>query len=353
METKRANKWINALVPVIAVILGLLVGAVIMVISGYNPFEAYGSIFQMVFLNPYYAGETIVTMIPLILSGLSVAFAFRTGLFNIGVEGQLLVGWLASVAFAIHFADWPKLVLIPLCLLVAALAGGLWGLIPGLLKARFYVHEVITTIMMNYIALYSTNAIIRQFLYADGERTPLIPDSASLSSNFLSNITGGSRLHWGILVALLGAVIMWFLLWRTTLGYELRAIGFNPDASRYAGMNVARNMITSFAIAGGFAGVAGAMLGLGTYHYMSINASFTGIGFDGIAVALLGVNTVPGVVIGAALFAALETGEVSMQSLGIPNDLVEIIIALIIFFVASHYMIRWTLDRFKKGGAAR
>lgn len=353
MRTLLSNKRLsNALIPIIAVLLGLIVGAVIMLISGYNPWQAYVSIFNMVFLNPYYFGETVVTMIPLILSGLAVAFAFRTGLFNIGVEGQLLVGWLAAVATAVGFDGLPKVLLIPLCIIAAAVAGGVWGLIPGFLKARFYVHEVITTIMLNYIALHTTNAIIRKYLYVSGEHTPEIPKSASLSSAFLSQLTGGSRLHWGIVIAMIGAVLMWFLLWRTTKGFELRAVGFNPDASKYAGINVKRNMVIAFAISGAFAGVAGAMLGLGTYHFMTINQDFTGIGFDGIAVALLGVNTSFGVVIGAALFAALETGGISMQSMGLPNDLVEIIMALIIFFVASNYIIRWAIERLKKGGAA-
>ncbi len=346
----KSNKLSNALIPVISVLLGLIAGAVIMVISGYNPASAYLSIFQMVFMDPYYAGETFVTMIPLILSGLSVAFAFRTGLFNIGVEGQLLVGWLASVAAALAVPDLPKILAIPFCILVAAVAGGLWGFIPGLLKARFHVHEVITTIMMNYIALHMTNAIIRNFLFAKGEHTPVIPDNASLSSQFLTDLTTGSRLHWGIIVSLIGAFVMWFLLWRTTKGFELRAVGYNPDASRYAGMNVNRNIIISLVIAGAFAGAAGSTLGLGTYHFMTINGDFTGIGFDGIAVALLGLNTSFGVVLAAYLFAALETGGISMQSLGIPNDLVQVIIALIIFFVASSYIIKWAMARLKKGG---
>ncbi|GGE44734.1 ABC transporter permease [Pullulanibacillus camelliae] len=352
MNTKRLS---GAMVPVISVLLGLIAGAIIMLISGYNPLQAYGDIFQMVFLTPYYSGETVVTIIPLILSGLSVAFAFRAGLFNIGVEGQLLVGWLASVATALLLpAGLPKVIMIPACIIAAIIGGGIWGFIPGLLKARFKVHEVITTIMMNYIALHTTNAIIRKYFYAEGERTPNIPDSASLSSQFLYNLTAGSRMHWGIIVALIGAVVMWFILWRTSKGYELRAVGFNPDASLYAGMNVNRNMVLSFFISGAFAGVAGAMLGLGTYHYMTINQDFTGIGFDGIAVALLGLNSSFGVILGSILFAALETGEIGMQSLGIPNDLVQVIIALIIFFVASNYIIRWTRDRLKKkGGGAK
>lgn len=351
MRTFSRARLYGALIPVIAVLLGLIAGAVIMLITGYNPILAYTSIFQSIFTQPYYGGETIRAMIPLVLSGLAVASAFRTGLFNIGVEGQLLVGWFASVAFGIGFGDLPRIILVPLCIIAAIVAGGIWGFIPGFLKAYFKVHEVITTIMMNYIALYFTNYLIRTFLYTDGERTPTIPHSASLSSQWLVNITQGSRLHWGFVVAILGAILLWFILWKTTKGYELRSVGFNPNASQYAGMNVNRNIILSMVISGAFAGVAGAMEGMGTYQYMTINSDFIGIGFDGIAVALLGLNTSIGVILGAALFACLKIGSISMQSVaGVPTDLVKIIIALIIFFVASSYVIRLILARFKKGG---
>ncbi|CAM3117627.1 ABC transporter permease [Sporolactobacillus spathodeae] len=339
--------WMTLLIPVISVILGLLCGAIIMWATGYDPLLAYSSIVQSIFLQPYYAGETIRAMIPLVLSGLAVAFAFRTGLFNIGVEGQLMAGWFASVACAIGFDSLPKFILLPLSILAGAVAGGLWGLIPGFLKARFKVHEVISTIMMNYISLYTTSYLIKTFLFTQGERTPTIPPAASLASNFLANLTQGSRLHWGFIVAILAVIAMWFILWRTTMGFELRSVGFSQDASQYAGMNVSRNIILSMTISGIFAGLAGAMEGLGTYQYMMINATFTGIGFNGIAVALLGLNTPIGVVLSGALFAGLQTGGLTMQSVaGVPIELIQIIIALIIFFVGSGYVVQWAWGRF-------
>ncbi len=344
----KAEAMSRLIVPIGAVLLGLIAGAIIMIVSGYNPLAAYGSIIHTVFFDPYYFGETIVTMVPLVLTGLAVAFAFRTGLFNIGVEGQLLVGWLAAVWVGVDLPHLPKLILVPLCILASALAGWIWGYIPGILKARFHVHEVISTIMMNYVALYVTNALIRKYVNGPDEHTPPISSHASISSTFLTNLTHGSRLNWGFVVAILAAILMWFLLWRTTKGYELRAVGFNPNASSYAGINVARNMSFAFGVSGAFAGVAGAMVGLGTYHFMTINADFTGYGFDGIAVALLGMNSSVGVIFGALLFAVLETGQVSMQSMGIPTDLVQVIVALIIFFVAANYLIRLIGGRFKK-----
>ncbi|GGB56039.1 ABC transporter permease [Fictibacillus barbaricus] len=344
------NNKMKYLVPLISVLLGLLIGGIIMLVSGYQPVEAYVALFQGIFGGSYYAGETIRQMSPLILSGLAVAFAFRTGLFNIGVEGQLLVGWLASVYVGI-FVDAPAIIHIPLAILAAGAAGALWGSVPGILKARFKVHEVITTIMMNYIALYSTNEIIRNFMLAPGERTENIKESASLASPFLQSITEYSTLHYGIIVALIAAVIMWFLLWRTTLGYELRAVGFNQHASQYAGINVSKNIVLSMAISGAFAGIAGSMEGLGTYQYMTINAAFTGVGFDGIAVALLGANSAIGVVLGAALFGGLKIGALNMQSIaGVPTELVGVVIALIIFFVACSYIVHWLMNRVNKGG---
>ncbi|RYM06662.1 ABC transporter permease [Sporolactobacillus sp. THM7-7] len=341
-------------VPLISVVLGLFFGALIMLAGGYHPILAYQSIFESVFLQPYYTGETIRTMIPLVLSGLAVAFAFRTGLFNIGVEGQLLAGWFVSVAAAILCDGWPKILLLPLSILAGAAAGAVWGLIPGFLKARFKVHEVISTIMMNYIALYTTNYLIKHYLYTEGERTPTIPDAASLASATLSHLTQGSRLHWGFIVALLAGLLMWFILWQTTRGYELRAVGFSPDAAGYAGMNVGRNILLSMTFSGMFAGLAGAMEGLGTYQYMMINPAFVGIGFSGIAVALLGMNTSLGVFLAGALFATLQTGGLTMQSeAGVPIELINIVIALIIFLVGSSYIIQLVLNRLAKRGEKR
>ena len=339
------------LIPIVSVILGLLCGAVIMLIIGYNPVLAYQSIIESIFLQPYYGGETIRAMIPLVLAGIAVAFAFRTGLFNIGVEGQLLVGWFASVACAICFGHLPKVILLPMSIIAGGAAGALWGFIPGILKARFKVHEVISTIMMNYIALYTTAYLIKNFLYTEGERTPTIPAAASLASTFLANLTQGSRLHWGFVVAIIAVFAMWFILWKTTKGYELRAVGFSPDASKYAGMKVSRNIMLSLTISGIFAGLGGAMEGLGTYQYMTINSAFTGIGFNGIAVALLGLNTPVGVVLSGALFAGLQTGGLTMQSdAGVPVELIQIIIALIIFFVGSGYVIKWAFGRLSRKG---
>ncbi|MDP4083097.1 MAG: ABC transporter permease [Bacillota bacterium] len=340
----------NILVPIIAILLGIIVGTIIMVASGYDAVAAYTALWNGAFGNIYYTGEVVRQVTPYILAGLAVAFAFRVGLFNIGVEGQFMVGWLASVWVGLAF-HLPKFIHLPLAILASIIAGALWAFIPGLLKARFRIHEVIVTIMMNYVALYVTNYIIQHVITNNADRTPSIPDSASLRSPWLASITDFSRLHWGIVLAIICCFIMWFLLEKTTRGFELRAVGFNQHAAHYAGMSVNKNIILSMVISGAFAGLAGAMEGLGTFGYVATKAAFTGVGFNGIAVALLGANTALGVFFAALLFGALEVGALNMPlAAGVPNELVDIIIALIVFFVASSYLIRWFIERISKKG---
>ncbi|OZU90262.1 branched-chain amino acid ABC transporter permease [Virgibacillus indicus] len=346
----KSNKLFTILIPIISVLLGLIAGAIIMLISGYNPILGYTALWNGAFGDAFTMGETVRRITPLLLTGLAVAFAFRTGLFNIGAEGQVIVGWLAAVWVGLAI-DAPMIIHLPLAILASLAAGALWGFIPGLLKAKLGVHEVIVTIMMNYIALYSVNEIIRNVLTEQETTTDAISPSASLASEWLQGLTYFSRMHYGILIALFAAVTMWFIIQRTTIGYELKAVGFNQHASKYAGMNVSKNIILSMVISGAFAGLAGAMEGLGTYGTISIMSGFTNLGFDGIAVALLGANNAFGVILAAILFGVLKEGAGQMPTgAGVPTELVDIIIALIIFFVASSYIIRWILLRFKKEG---
>ncbi|MGB2993697.1 MAG: ABC transporter permease [Paenisporosarcina sp.] len=348
-----SNRFVNILVPVVSVILGLLVGAVVMIVSGYDPIEGYIALWNGIFGDAYTIGETIRQITPYILAGLAVAFAFRTGLFNIGVEGQLIVGWFAAAYVGITFDDLPKMIHLPLAILAAALAGAIWGFIPGLLKAKFKVHEVIVTIMMNYIALHTSNALIRA-VSDGGDNTGSINPTASLRSEFFENLTDYSRLHYGIFIALAMVLVMWLILEKTTRGFELKAVGLNQHASEYSGMNVNKNIILAMVISGAFAGLAGAMEALGTFGYASAKGGFTGIGFDGIAVALLGANTPLGVIFGATLFGSLKYGATNMPNeAGIPEEIVSIIIAIIIFFVASGYVIRLLLERFSKKKEAK
>lgn len=347
-----SNKVVNILVPIISIILGLAVGAVVMIFSGYDPVAGYIALWNGIFGSSYSIGETIRQISPYILAGLAVAFAFRSGLFNIGVEGQLIVGWFAAAYVGMAF-ELPKIIHLPLAILAAAVAGALWGLVPGILKAKLHVHEVIVTIMMNYIALHTVNALIKT-ISDGGYKTEKIHATASLRSDFLSNLTDFSTLHYGILIALAMVGVMWFILDKTKTGYELKSVGFNEHASQYAGMNVQRNIVLSMVISGAFAGLAGAMEALGTFGNIVSRGAFTGIGFDGIAVALLGANTPLGVIFGASLFGSLKYGAGNMPNeAGVPIEIVSIVIALIIFFVASGYIIRVLLSKMKKTKEAK
>lgn len=347
-----SNRFVNILVPIISIILGLLVGAAVMWFSGYDPVVGYIALWQGIFGDMYSIGETIRQISPYILAGLAVAFAFRSGLFNIGVEGQLIVGWFAAAYVGMAF-ELPKIIHLPLALIAAALAGALWGLIPGILKATLHVHEVIVTIMMNYIALHTVNALIKA-VSDGGYKTEKIHQTASLRSDFLSNLTDFSTLHYGIFVALAMVAVMWFILEKTKTGFELKSVGFNDHASQYAGMNVKKNIILSMVVSGAFAGLGGAMEALGTFGNMVTRSAFTGIGFDGIAVALLGANTPLGIIFGASLFGSLKYGAGNMPNeAGVPVEIVSIVIALIIFFVASGYIIRVLLSKMKKKKEAK
>lgn len=335
------------IVPLISVLFGFLAGAIVMIITKINPLDGYNALVKGVLGNPRKFGEWIVTASPLILTGLAIAFGFRTGLFNIGAEGQLIVGSFAAVAAGILIKA-PTIIHLPLVLIIAALAGALWAFIPGILKAKYRIHEVVVTIMLNYTALHLVNYFIKILPGSTNTKTVDIHPTADLSSEFLSSITGGSRLHWGIIVALLGAAVFWFIIERTTFGYELRSVGFNPDASLYAGMKVNRNIVLSMMISGAFAGLAGAMISIGTFDYARVIGGFENYGFDGIAVALLGNNSGLGIVISGFLFGALKSGSASMALANVPKEIAQIIMAFIVLFAAMNYGIKRLLIKLGK-----
>lgn len=347
----------SAWIPLVAILMGLLVGAFIMLIGGFNPIEAYGALLDKVVGNPYDMGEAIREITPLILTGLSVAFAYRTGLFNIGAEGQLIMGTLGAAWVGIRF-DLPAIIHAPLAIIVGALAGGLWGALAGWLKAARGVNEVITSIMLNWIALFLSNYIIGHFLVLKGQqRSQNIEPSASITWGWLSELFGGARLHMGVILALIAPIVFYILLWKTKQGYELRAVGHNPHAAQYAGMNVNANIIKAMFIGGIFAGLAGVFEVLGVFGYQSIASASTGHGFDGIAVALLGGNHPLGVLLGAILFGSLTYGSAGMSfGADVPPEIIRVVIGLVIFFVASSTLIRWLLKpltgRKRKEGAA-
>jgi general nucleoside transport system permease protein len=288
-------------------------------------------------LGPF--SETIVSTTPLIFTGLAVALAFRVGLFNIGAEGQLFMGALLAVIVGFTLTGLPWFVHLPLAILGGFVGGALWGAIPGLLKARTGAHEVIVTIMLNFVAFNFVNwALKTEFVRREGRNDPIskiIEPSAELAP-----LVEGLRAHWGIVLALVAAVAVWWLLFRSTKGFEFRAVGFNPRAARYAGMSISWSIVLSMVIAGGLAGLAGATVLLGGSGTLSPGFS-PGYGFDGIVVALVGATRPAGVVAAAFLFGALRAGATPMQAAtGTPIDIVVVIQALVIMFIAAPALIR-------------
>ncbi|MBH5320686.1 ABC transporter permease [Paenibacillus sp. GSMTC-2017] len=337
----------SLLVPLVSILLGLIVGAIAMLAGGYNPLVAYSSLVDKIFGSPYDIGETIRAITPLIFTGLAVAFAFRTGLFNIGVEGQFIMGMTGATLVGV-LVELPWYIHGPLAVLTGALFGGLWAGIVGYLKAKRGVNEVISSIMLNWTALYLANYIVATFLLEKGQqKSRNVHESALMNIDWLIDIMDKARMHWGTVVAMLCISIFYILLWRTKQGYELRAVGHNSDAALYAGMNVNRTIVKSMFISGVFAGLGGVFEVLGVFGNQTIMASSWGYGFDGIAVALLGGNTPVGVFLAATLFGGLSYGSAGMSfGAGVPNEIVRIVIGSVIFFVAAHGIVKFIIKPF-------
>ncbi len=341
-------------VPVLAVFTALVVGAIVILISGGNPLLAYKGLWEGAFGSPKAISETLVWSTPYILAGLAVALAFRGGLFNIGAEGQLALGavaaaWVGYALPKVLNTSIPPIIHVLLAVGAGVLAGGIWGGIPGWLKARFGSHEVINTIMMNYIALLITSFLLNGPMKDPNPlnvvaRTPNIAESARIGRIFAGSpdpILNTLRVHWGTVIAFIVAFLVWWLLWKTTKGFEIRTVGMNPDAARYSGVNVGRTIILTMFLSGALAGLAGALevTALNYRHELSFSL---GYGFDAIAIALLGRTHPAGVVLAAILFGAMRNGATRMQFLTqIPVDIISVVQALILLFVAADEIIRF------------
>lgn len=295
-------------------------------------------------VNPVF--ESLVKSIPYIFAGLGMSLGFRTGLFNIGVEGQIFMGGIFSVWVGYSFTGLPAFIHIPFAFVAGALGGALWGFIPGLLKAKTGGHEVINTIMMNYVAFRLTDWLLREPMRREGSTNPLSPiieESAMLPRFFDDPI----RFHLGFFIALAVAALVYWFLFKTKWGFDLRTVGANLHAARYAGMNIVRSTIVAMSLSGALAGMAGANELLGVNHHLSQSFS-PGYGFDSIALALLGRNHPLGVVLAALLFGTLRNGATRMQAAaGIPIDIISVMQALILAFVAAPAIVR-TIFRLKE-----
>ncbi|MDF2521992.1 MAG: hypothetical protein K0R84_2620 [Clostridia bacterium] len=326
--------------PLIAILLSFIVGGIVVAVFGNDPIVAYKALFKGSLGSWSNFGETLVSVTPLILTGLSVGFAFRCGLFNIGAEGQFIIGSVAAVWIGWTFKGLPSIIHILLVLLAGTLAGGVWGGIIGWLKAKVGSNEVINSIMMNYIAMYFSNFVVMNLLNEpDKAFSFAIQDSAKLW-RFAESITvfKGSRVHFGILIALAVALFAYYLLNKTVLGYEIRAVGFNPHAAEYGGINVSKNLMLSMFISGAFAGLAGAIMVSGIQFRVNNLFGFTNYGMDGIAVALVANNHPVGIILSAFLFGVLQKGGPMMQLKGIPKEVVGIIQGIVILFVAVNFV---------------
>ena len=324
------------LIALSAVILGLIAGGVLMMAIGSNPFEGFFYLFRGGLMNMERIGNTIATAITLMLVGLSVAFAFKTGLFNIGAAGQMLIGGLCATLVA-HYVFLPRPLYLIVIIAAAFLGGALWGVIPGLLKAKFNVHEVVATIMMNWIAYWSIYYFVPAYLKGPSLETESksIAIEQTLRSPWLTKLFDGGYMNLGIFVAIAAVLVVKFVLDKTTLGFELKAVGSNRFCAEYAGIRVNRNVIISMMIAGGLAGLAGMTYYTGYSRNIQIGV-LPSMGFDGIAVALLGASNPIGVFFSGLFFGMLQSGKGFMNAMTeVPPEIADTIIATIIYFTAT------------------
>jgi ABC-type uncharacterized transport system permease subunit len=357
------------LFPVIAVLVAFVVGGVIVWVIGDNPFEVYGLLLGSALTWPDGIGYTLFYATPLIFTGLAVAVAFRCGLLNIGAEGQLYVAAFACAWVAIKLGGtvvndfsghpiaygWTSLpwyVLVPLALATAMLVGGAWGAIPGWLKARFGAHEVITTIMMNFIAVALVSYFTQYYYKAPGD--PImesVPIGAAAHiprlGEFVPGLPARLPLNVSFLLAILACALVYVFLWRTKWGYEIRATGANPSAAEYGGISVRKQIVLAMAVSGALAGMVGINEVLG-YRYRYYHEFSAGYGFTGIAVALLGRNHPVGVFLAALLFGMLIRGGIFVDAFSqhVTKDLVEVLQAIVILFVAAEALFRGPFGRF-------
>ena len=354
----------------IAIFFGFIVSAIVLSIAGYNSMDAFSELFNGIFSKPKYISNTIIKATPIILTGLSVAFAFKTGLFNIGAEGQYIIGTVAATIVGIKL-NLPAILEIPIIIMAGVIAGAIFGGIVGVLKAKFGIHEVITSIMLNWIALYFSNFIVATdvFHQPDTTSTYMINESGftTILSNWktsdagiqflsqhkwLSEVLLKTDVNVGIIIAIIMAVLISILLYKSAKGYELRSVGLNKDAAEFAGINVNRNIVQSMVIAGALSGLAGALAITGTApHKISTLAAFENYGFNGLSVALIAGISPIGCIFGGLLYGGLLYGGQSIQSaIGAPSEIINIMIGTIVFFVALTKVVPVLADRLLKRG---
>lgn len=352
----------------ISIFFGFIVASVILKITGYNPMQCMVVMFNAIFSRPKFITNVVIKSTPIILTGLSVAFAFKTGLFNIGAEGQYITATIVATIVGIIF-DLPAILQVPLVVMSGIVAGAACGALIGYLKAKFGIHEVITSIMMNWIALYLCNYVVNTEMFHQPQSNSTYPINKSgltmilydwkfsesgqevLKNNrVLNDILLKTDLNAGFLIAIIAAVAVWIVLYKTSKGYEFRAVGFNSRAAGSAGINVNRSILYSMIISGALSGLAGVLAVTGSSnHCIHTMAVFENNGFNGLAVALIAGSSPFGCIFAGLMFSGLIYAGQSLQfKTGAPSEIVNIIIGIIVFFVALTQIIPILVDRFSR-----
>jgi len=349
----------DLLFPLIAVVAAFIVGGILILIVGDNPFAAYRLLLGSALSWPDGIGYTLFQATPLIFTGLAVLVGFRCGLFNIGAEGQLYIAAFATAWVGIKFANLSPWFLIPFCCVAAILTGAFWAAIPGVLKAKFGSHEVINTIMLNFIAVALVSYFTQYHYKIPGDpilQTAPIGQNAYIPplGKFIPGFPERIPLNVAFLLALLCCLLVYLFLWRTKWGYEIRATGSNPSAAEYGGISIRRQIIIAMAVSGGLAGMVGINEVLGNRH-LYYDGFSDNYGFTGIAVALLGRNHPVGVILAALLFAALQHGGIYVDGFSehVTKDIVQVLQGIIILFVAAEAVFKWILRRKASGERLR
>lgn len=329
----------------ISIVVGFAVGAVFLAAVQIDVGAAYGKLFSSIFANAKSLSYSVVYATPLIILGLSVAFSFRTGVFNIGAEGQFVVGSMAACVVGI-LVPAPAIVLVPLCVLASAAAGAVWGMIVGILKVKWGINEVLSMIMFNWIAFYLSNYIAGlPAIKSDGnaEATKNVQEAAMilLPKGVISKLGLCNSANWGIFVAILLSIFCYVVIEKTTLGFSLKAVGSNRDAAEYAGINVNRAVLTALGISGAMGGIAGAMNLLGMGQRISIFTAQESYGFQGIIAALIGNSNPLGVFFGGLFYGAIKYGGSRLNLIGAPSEVVNVIMGTVVFFIAISHIFKF------------
>ena len=329
----------------ISIVVGFAVGAVFLAAVQIDVSAAYGKLFSSIFANAKSLSYSVVYATPLIILGLSVAFSFRTGVFNIGAEGQFVVGSMAACVVGI-LVPAPAIVLVPLCVLASAVAGAVWGMIVGILKVKWGINEVLSMIMFNWIAFYLSNYIAGlPAIKSDGnaEATKNVQEAAMilLPKSVISKLGLCNSANWGIFVAILLSIFCYVVIEKTTLGFSLKAVGSNRDAAEYAGINVNRAVLTALGISGAMGGIAGAMNLLGMGQRISIFTAQESYGFQGIIAALIGNSNPLGVFFGGLFYGAIKYGGSRLNLIGAPSEVVNVIMGTVVFFIAISHIFKF------------